>query len=113
MRILLSKGDFIRTLIVGNKINRRHLDDAGLEKQKIEFYKLMICYYTEEKQFIDVAKSYKTLFDFVKHLDTKYRELSVKSNLDDKETGNLNINKLKYLIKKLKNKNFSLTYRLK
>merc|ERR1711957_230628 len=29
---------------------------------------------------------YKTLFDFVKHLDVKYRELSVKENLDDKES---------------------------
>lgn len=88
MRILLSKGDFTRTLIVGNKINRRHLDEEGLEKQKIEFYKYMIRYYSEEKQFIDVAKSYKTLFDFVKKLDAKYRELSIKSNLDEKETGN-------------------------
>lgn len=88
MRILLSKGDFTRTLIVGNKINRRHLDEPGLETQKIQFYKFMIRYYSEEKQFIDVAKSYKTLFDFVKHLDSKYRELSVKSNLDEKETSN-------------------------
>ena len=87
MRILLEKGDYVRTLIVGNKINRRHLDDAGLEKQKIEFYKFMISYYSEEKQFIDVAKSYKTIFDFVKQLDSKYLELSVKSNLDEKETG--------------------------
>jgi hypothetical protein len=88
MRILLSKGDFIRTLIVGNKINRRHLDDTGLEEQKIEFYKLMIRFYIEEKQFIDVAKSYKTLFDFVKQLDAKYRELSLKLDLDEKELGN-------------------------
>ena len=87
MRILLSKGDFTRTLIVGNKINRRHLDDAGLEKQKIEFYQFMIRFYSEENQFIDVAKSYKILFDFVKQLDSKYRELSVKANLDDKESG--------------------------
>lgn len=87
MKILLSKGDFTRTLIVGNKINRRHLDEAGLERQKIEFYKYMIRYYSEEKEFINVAKSYKTLYDFVKFLDTKYRELSVKSNLDDKESG--------------------------
>ena len=86
MKILLSKGDFTRTLIVGNKINRRHLDDAGLEKQKIEFYNYMIRYYSEEKQFIDVAKSYKILFDFIKHLENTYRELSTKSNIEDKDT---------------------------
>ena len=89
MRILLEKKDFTRTLIVSNKINRNHLDHAGLEKQKIEFFQFMIRYYSEEKQFIDVAKSYKTLFDFVKHLDVKYRELSVKENLDDKESGKI------------------------
>lgn len=88
MRILLSKGDYIRTLIVGNKINRRHLNDAGLEKQKIEFYRSMILYYIEEKQFVDVSKSYKILYDFIKELESKYRDLSVKKNLDEKESGN-------------------------
>lgn len=96
MRILISKGDYIRTLIVGNKINRRHLNDAGLERQKIQFYRYMIQYYNEEKQFIDVSKSYKTLYDFVKELEGKYRDLSVKKTLDEKETGNL--------IKKIKKK---------
>jgi hypothetical protein len=88
MRILLSKGDFIRTLIVGNKINRRHLNDAQLEQQKIEFYRYMIEYYINEKQFIDVSKSYKILYDFIKELEGKYRDFSLKRNLDDKETGN-------------------------
>jgi len=87
MRILLSKGDYIRTLIVGNKINRRHLNDAGLEKQKIEFYRYMIQYYIQEKQLIDASKSYKILYDFVKELEGKYRDFSIKKTLDDKETG--------------------------
>lgn len=87
MKILLSKGDYIRTLIVGNKINRKHLNDAGLEKQKIGFYRYMIQYYIQEKQFIDVSKSYKILYDFVKELEVKYRDLSVKNTLDEKETG--------------------------
>ena len=42
MKILLLKGDYIRTLIVGNKINRRHLNDAGLEKQKIGLLKIFL-----------------------------------------------------------------------
>ena len=87
MRILLSKGDYIRTLIVGNKINRRNLNEAGLERQKIEFYKYMIAFYVEEKLFLDVSKCYKILYDFVKELEGKYRDLSVKKNLSDSETG--------------------------
>jgi len=86
MKILLSKGDFIRTLIVGNKINRRHLNDSGLEKQKIEFFRYMIQYYIQEKQYLEVSKSFKILYDFIKELEGKYRELSVKKNLDDKES---------------------------
>jgi 26S proteasome regulatory subunit N5 len=71
MRVLLAKGDFIRTLIVSNKINRKHLNDEGLEKLKVEFYKLMIVYYLHEEKYIDVAKSYKVLYDFLKQINEK------------------------------------------
>jgi 26S proteasome regulatory subunit N5 len=83
MRVLLSKGDYIRTLIVSNKINRKHLNEVNLEKLKIEFYKLMIEYYLHEEKYLDVAKSYKVLYDFVKELSEK-----INTNLDSlkKET---------------------------
>jgi 26S proteasome regulatory subunit N5 len=71
MRVLLAKGDYIRTLIVSNKINRKHLNEEGLEKLKIEFYRLMIEYYLHEEQYLDVAKSYKVLYDFVKEISEK------------------------------------------
>lgn len=93
MKILLSKGDYIRTLIVGNKINRRHLNEAALEKQKIQFYRYMIQFHIQEKQYLDVSKSYKILYDFIKELETKYRELSIKKSLDDNESS-----KNKYLL---------------
>lgn len=71
MRILLQKGDYIRTLIVSNKVNRKHLNDEGLEKLKVEFYNLMIRYYLNENKFIEVSKCYKTLYDFVKSINEK------------------------------------------
>lgn len=71
MRILLRKEDYIRVLIVSNKISRRHLNEEGLEKLKYEFYSLMIKYYAHEEKFIDASKSYKTLFDFVKEIEIK------------------------------------------
>ena len=37
MRILIAKGDYIRTLIVSNKIHRNHLNDEGFELLKIDF----------------------------------------------------------------------------
>lgn len=71
MKILLKKEDYIRTLIISNKINRRHLNDEKLEKLKIEFFELMIRYYLHEERFIDVSKSYKTLYDFIKEIEIK------------------------------------------
>jgi 26S proteasome regulatory subunit N5 len=71
MRVLLKKGDYIRMLIVSNKINRKHLNEVGLEKLKVEFYNLIIQYYLHEERYIDVAKSYKVLYDFVKEINEK------------------------------------------
>jgi 26S proteasome regulatory subunit N5 len=71
MRILISKGDYVRTLIVSNKINRKHLNDDGLEKLKVEFFQLVIRYYLNEERFIDVSKSYKILYDFYKEIELK------------------------------------------
>lgn len=71
MRILIAKEDYIRVLIVSNKINRKHLNDEGFELLKIEFYLLMIKYYSHESQYIEVSKCYKILFDFVKEIKGK------------------------------------------
>ena len=71
MQALLEKGDYVRTLIVSNKIKRNHLDDDGFELLKIRFFRLMIEYFMHEKKYIDVSKSYKTLYDFVKSINDK------------------------------------------
>ena len=71
MQVLLEKGDYVRTLIVSNKIKRNHLDDDGFELLKIRFFYLMIEYFMHEKKYIDVSKSYKTLYDFVKSINDK------------------------------------------
>ena len=76
MDILLKKEDYIRTLIVSNKINRRHLNEEGLEKLKVEFFLRMIEYYLHEEKFIDVAKSYKVLYDFLKQIKKKINRYS-------------------------------------
>ena len=75
MQVLLEKGDYIRTLIVSNKIKRNHLDDEGFELLKIRFFNLMIQYYFHEKKYIEVSKCYKVLFDFVKKINEKLGEL--------------------------------------
>ena len=71
MKTLLRKGDYIRVLIVSNNINRRHLNEEGLEKLKFDFFTQMIRYHLHEEKFIDVSKSYKTLYDFIKEIEIK------------------------------------------
>ncbi len=66
MWIMLLKQDYVRTYIIGKKIDPPHLNEKGLEEQKIQFYKLMILYYLHEKLHIDIAKSYKTIYDTIK-----------------------------------------------
>ena len=79
MEVLIEKGDFIRTLIVSNKIKRNHLDDEGIELLKIRFFKLMILYYIHEKKYIEVSKCYKTLYDFVKSINDSLDEVEKKN----------------------------------
>ena len=83
MQVLMEKGDYIRTLIVSNKIKRNHLDDEGFELLKVRFFKLMILYYLHEKNYLDISKSYKILYDFVKLVNDKLIE-SEKNNKEIK-----------------------------
>ena len=84
MQVLLEKGDFVRTLIVSNKIKRNHLDDEGIELLKVRFFRLMILYYIHEKKYLDISKCYKILYDFVKSINDKLVEIQKKDNIKPK-----------------------------
>lgn len=71
--------------IVSNKINRKHLNDEGLEKLKVEFYQMMILYNLHENKFIEVSKCYKVLYDFYNDLEIKMKHSNV-DNLLKPET---------------------------
>ena len=75
MQVLIEKGDYIRTLIVSNKIKRNHLDDEGIELLKIRFFRLMILYHIHEKKYLEASKCYKILYDFVKSINDKLVEV--------------------------------------
>ena len=76
MLVLLEKGDYIRTLIVSNKIKRNHLDDEGFELLKVRFFNLMVKYFFHEEKFLDISKCYKELYDFVKSINDKLEKKS-------------------------------------
>ena len=102
MQVLLEKKDYIRTLIVSNKIKRNHLDDEGFELLKIRFFQLMIEYYYCSKKYIEVSKCYKILYDFVKGIDDKLVDIEknskeVKAEIMDNYIKVKNENNLKKL----------------
>jgi 26S proteasome regulatory subunit N5 len=71
MKVLIQKGDFIRTHIVSNKIIRKHLNEQGLEGLKVEFYNLMIKYYNHEEKYLELSGCYKELYDFSVELEKR------------------------------------------
>ena len=69
MKLVLMRKDFVRCQILSRKISKRHLNEKGLEKLKIQYYLYMIDYYIHEKMVLDAAKSYQTIFDTINKAD--------------------------------------------
>ena len=63
MRIMIKKGDFVRLFIISKKINRKSIEEAGLEDLKVLFYSYLIKYYIHELKFLDTAECYKQIFE--------------------------------------------------
>lgn len=65
MKLVLMRRDFVRCQILSRKISKRHLNEKGLEKLKIEFYLFMIRYFVHEKMILDACKAYQIIFDTI------------------------------------------------
>lgn len=65
LRLLLALKDFIRFHIISKKVNKKILDEAGMEENKIRFLKYMILYYDNQKDYMNVALSYKSISEVI------------------------------------------------
>lgn len=63
MKIMIKKRDFVRLIIISRKINKKNLEDAGIEDLKITYYSYLILYYTHENKFFENAECYKAIYD--------------------------------------------------
>ena len=59
----LAKGDIVRTAIISKKINTKVFADATLQDLKVLYYDLMIQKETQDKAYLEIAKSYFAIFD--------------------------------------------------
>jgi len=63
MRLCLENKDYIRAQIISNKINRKMLQDEDMQDLKLRFYNLLIQYHSHEGQFLEIFKSYQSIYD--------------------------------------------------
>ena len=79
MKLVLMRKDFVRCQILSRKISKRHLNEKGLEKLKIQYFLNMIEYYVHEKMILDAAKAYQTIFDAINKAEG---DLATELNID-------------------------------
>lgn len=63
MRLVLLKKDYVRCQIICKKINPKLLEAEDFQEMKLEYYGYMVKYYLHEKKYLDVAKSYLSMFN--------------------------------------------------
>ncbi|EER06079.1 26s proteasome subunit p55, putative [Perkinsus marinus ATCC 50983] len=64
MRLVLRKGDYIRTQIISRKINPRQLErDEGMQDIKITYYTYLVRYWLHEKNYLEVYKCYRAILN--------------------------------------------------
>lgn len=63
MKLVLQRRDFVRCQILSRKISKKHLNERGLEKQKVQYYMFLVQYFVHEKQSLETAKAFQIIYD--------------------------------------------------
>jgi len=63
MRLCIAKKDYIKAGILSKKISNKMLNDPELEDVKLRFYELMIKLYAFESKYLDICKSYHSMYN--------------------------------------------------
>jgi len=50
---------------LSRKISKKAISEKGLESQKIDYYNFMVKYYIHEKEVLEAAKAYQTIYDVI------------------------------------------------
>lgn len=58
--------DRVRVQIISRKVNKKNLNEKGLEDLKALYYSYLIYFYTHEHKFFENAQSYKAIYDTLK-----------------------------------------------
>lgn len=81
LKLVLQRRDYVRTQIILKKINRKGLNDPGLELIKITYYRLIIQYYNHEKDSLEVARCYQTIYNTM--IETEEKQKSEEQKMEE------------------------------
>ncbi len=76
MRLTLAKKDYVRAHIVSGKISRKHLVQEEMQDYKVTFFTLMADYHWQEKNAIELAKDFHSIYStpIILADDAKWRD---------------------------------------
>lgn len=60
---MIKKLDYVRLFIISKKINRKSIEDDGLEDLKVTYYSYLIIYYIHENMYYDASVCYQSIFN--------------------------------------------------
>lgn len=63
LKLVLKRKDYVRTQIILKKISKRALNEKGLQKIKINYYGQIVEFFNHEKDYLEVAKCYQTIYN--------------------------------------------------
>ena len=63
LRLLLKLEEYTKFQIISNKVNRKVLDEPGMEEEKVRFLNYMIEYFNHMEDYMQAALSHKTIFE--------------------------------------------------
>lgn len=81
IRLCLAKKDYVRAYIISKKVTSRAINRPEHKALKIRFYELLIQYWKTKKDYLEIAKCYKEIFDSVKDEEDSSRWEDVLKNL--------------------------------
>lgn len=62
IRLCIEKQDFVRAVIVSKKITKKSISEEAHQDLKIRYYELMIRFYGNKKQYLDIFRCYQQIF---------------------------------------------------
>ncbi|KAL0491773.1 26S proteasome subunit Rpn5 [Acrasis kona] len=71
MRLVLDKKDYVRSVIISKKITPKSLVDTNHQDLKIRFYNLMLRYYNEKSDYLEMCRAHQAIYNTPKVQDDK------------------------------------------